>query len=102
MKKLERGRKVIIDWEDIHDYAGEDWNDDPLAYPTASVMGLGWIAFDFSPRDSTLHLARDWDVDNDRPRSVIAIPAGAIPVCRDAETGKVLFELKYQPMHRWF
>ena len=75
---LKRGDLVLVQWEDIHDFAGEDWNDDPSAYPTASISSLGWVAFPFTRKHTTFHLSRDWDEDEDKPRSVIAIPAGCI------------------------
>lgn len=67
---------VRVEWEDIQDLSNDDWNDD-LEADTASVVSLGWIARDYRG-GRVLHLAKDWSPDDEKYRSVVALPAGCI------------------------
>jgi hypothetical protein len=91
---LKRGRQVQVFWEDIVDYAGSDWNDDYTEYPTASTSSDGRIAFNYKRGRSVLHLSRDWDEDNNHPKSVVAIPTGCISSIVDQKTGEELWDRK--------
>ena len=90
---LKRKQLVHVSWEDIVDFAGDDWNDDPAAYPTALISSTGWVVFPFKKRMKTLHICRDWDEDGNTPRSVIAIPSGCISSIIGVELGPELWDL---------
>ena len=97
---LKRSLSVRVYWEDIVDYAGQDWNDDYTEYPTASTSSDCRIAFDYKRGHTRLIISRDWDEDANLPKSVIAIPAGAVTSIVQMHSGLELWDKRaYRRMH---
>lgn len=93
---LKRGQRIELEWEDIQDYADDDWNEDPDYYDTASLRSILYVAFDFNDGSRVLRVSKDWAVDDDTPRGVRCVPPGCVTSVRSCITGEELWDLPHR------
>jgi len=81
---------VRVEWEDIQDLSNDDWNDD-LEADTASIVSIGWIAREYRS-GRVLHLAKDYSPDDEKYRSIVALPAGCVTGVQELMRGRELWD----------
>ena len=90
-RRIPKDTPVRVEWEDIQDLSNDDWNDD-LEADTASIVSVGWIAREYRG-GRVVHLAKDYSPDDDKYRSVVALPAGCITAIQRLDVGDELWDV---------
>ena len=94
---LKKGTPVRVTWNDIQDYADDDWNGDVDAVVSATMHTYGIVAEDCKKSHRDLRLARDESEDEDTLHGLRAIPTGCIVSVQLQEPSAELWDKSRSP-----